>query len=185
MVGLANLLSSGVNGQLLAMRQTARSAAYSQKALVTGNSVNSSIDDPRSFFASSSLKKQSNDLNLLLDQINQSTRTIQMAQNALNSADAQVIRAREFVSEATTSINSNRGDISEAILANDPVLYYRFNEEGAATQVTNHGTAGTALVGRRDGGALANAGELSYATDSTSVYLDGVCLLYTSDAADD
>ncbi len=72
--------------QLTALRSTARLVDSVSARLASGLAVNSAIDDPQNFFASQSLGFRASDIARRLDGIQQSIRTLQEAQNGLDSA---------------------------------------------------------------------------------------------------
>ena len=78
-------LSAGVRQNLLSLQSTAALSGATQNRLATGKKVNSALDNPNNFFTSQALSARASDLNSLLDNIGQATKTIEAADKGITS----------------------------------------------------------------------------------------------------
>ena len=78
-------LSAGVRQNLLSLQNTADMMATTQNRLATGKKVNSALDNPSSFFTSSSLQSRASDMSALLDSMSNGVKTLEAADNGLKS----------------------------------------------------------------------------------------------------
>lgn len=173
MVGELNVLSASQNNQLFAIRQTQSSLANAQLRLSSGLRVNSALDNPQNFFTSLSLSSRASNLGRVLDNISQSITALQSAETSRQAVDNLVLQISSTTSEGLANIESNREDIGNIILADNPVVYYRLNETSGTT-ATNLGSGGAALNGTYNGGVTLNAGGLSFNLSDYSASFDGL-----------
>ncbi len=172
MVTNTSILSAGQKSQLFAIQQTSRSLAVSQNRVATGRDVNSALDNPQNYFASLSLTSRASDLNRTLDGISKSISTLNNAENARNALGNLISQAQSQTQDALASLQVNSQDLGSLILADDPVIYYRLNEESGNT-ATNLGNGGAALNGTYAGGFELNSGALTLSLDNASARFDG------------
>jgi len=170
-LGTGNILSPALNKQLVALQQTARQFDATQLQLSTGKRVNFAIDNPQNFFESLSLSQRAGDLSRLLDGISQSIRTVQTTENALEGIRSLVDQAEFTAREGKATLLAEQENISDVILENDPLVYYKLNEDSGAI-VNNSGTDSN-IIGQYFG-VDQEAGELHFSKDSGSVSFDGV-----------
>jgi flagellin-like hook-associated protein FlgL len=93
-------LSAGVRQNLLSLQNTAQLMSETQNRLATGKKVNSALDNPQSFFTSSSLSARASDLSSLLDSMATGIQTIQAANNGLTAITSLVTQLQATVSQA-------------------------------------------------------------------------------------
>ena len=93
-------LSAGVRQNLLSLQNTAQLMSETQNRLATGKKVNSALDNPQSFFTSSSLSARASDLSNLLDSMATGIQTIQAANNGLTAITSLVTQLQATVSQA-------------------------------------------------------------------------------------
>jgi flagellin-like hook-associated protein FlgL len=170
---VSNILTSSQNAQLFSIGQTQQQIDAVQSRLASGLRVTSALDNPQNFFTSRSLSQEASNLSRVLDGIGQSIRTIQETENGLSGLRNIVQQAGDLLNEARETINNNRGDVGELILADDPVIYYRFDETNG-TVANNLGSGGTALNGIYQSGVTQNSGELHLGINNSSARFDGV-----------
>lgn len=146
-----SILPPSLSRQVTALQATARTLDDVQLKLATGLRVNSAIDDPQNFFASASLQNRAADLSRLLDGINQSIRTVELASEGLRATERIIDQAEAFVenvrddfiagnppdiiNDETTLLTTQVNDI----LAADPTAIHL----GGGIIVQQFNTAGT------------------------------------------
>jgi flagellin-like hook-associated protein FlgL len=172
MVTNTSILSAGQKSQLFAIQQTSRSLVQSQNRIATGKDVNSPIDNPQNYFSALSLTSRASDLNRTLDGISKSISTLNNAESARNTLNQLISQAQSQTQDALASLQNDSEDLGNLILADDPVIYYRLNEESGTT-ATNLGNGGAALNGTYAGGFELNTGALTLSLDNASARFDG------------
>lgn len=102
------VLTAALRNNLLSLKGTQGAIDQTQLRLATGLKVNSALDNPQSFFASSALNNRASDLQRLLDGIGQSTQVIKAADNGvsaltnlLNQADSIVQSAQDVLAQGS------------------------------------------------------------------------------------
>ncbi len=80
-------LTASVRSNLSALQNTATLIADTQERLATGNKVNSALDNPNSYFTSTSLNSRASDLSNLQDDIGQSVSTLEAADKGIEAID--------------------------------------------------------------------------------------------------
>jgi flagellin-like hook-associated protein FlgL len=93
-------LSAGVRQNLLALQNTAALMATTQQRLATGKKVNSALDNPGNFFTSVSLQARAGDLSNLLDSMGNGIKTLEAADNGIQSIIKTVESMRSLVLQA-------------------------------------------------------------------------------------
>ena len=83
-------LSSSIRQNLLSLQNTTRLLDLTSNRLSTGLKVNSSLDDPSSFFAARSLTNRANDLNNRKDGIGQAISLLQSTDKSLTALTSLV-----------------------------------------------------------------------------------------------
>lgn len=169
--GVDNILSPALGQQLIALQRTAREVDAATIRISTGKRVNSALDNPQNFFTSLSLQSQASDLGRLLDGISQSIRTIQVAENGLRTLEYTIDLAEFTAREAKATLLAEQQNVSDVILEDDPLVYYRLDETSGAI-VNNSGTDPT-ILGQYLGGVTLDTGPLHFSEDSGSVSFDG------------
>ncbi|MGE0751033.1 MAG: flagellin [Variibacter sp.] len=118
-------LSAGVRQNLLALQNTASLLSTTQNRLATGKKVNSALDNPTSFFTSSSLSARASDLSGILDSMSNGIQTLQAANNGLTaitktveSMQATINQARQDASFKSTSFTIDATAIGTSTVKN-------------------------------------------------------------------
>ncbi len=173
MVREINILSASQSAILNSIQATERSIGDLQNQLATGKRVNSAFDNPQNFFAAKALNNRAGDLSRLLDGIGQSIRTVQLADSGLEALGRLVDQAEAVTDEARQSLLAQTSDLQNQILADEPVVYYRFDDP-STTAVTNLGTAAPALNGTKAGGAPVDGEALYFGSTGSSFTFDGI-----------
>jgi len=152
------LLSSGQRNVINAIKRTATSANITQLSLATGKEVNSALDGPQNFFSSQSLFKESGDLNKILDGISTSIRTIQEANNGIETMLKIIDQAEAVVNEGLIKLFPRTDEIPDAeaiqyIIDKNPEKAYFAGTNNFYTNTTDFATwyeasarAGTAVL---------------------------------------
>jgi len=157
------VLSAAQRSTLAAIGNAQRSVDSVTARLASGLRVDSAIDDPQNFFTAQGLRNRASDFNRLLDGIGQNIRTVEAAISGVEATSQLLDQAESIVIESRTTLASggpnstsggtlNTTPLSEQILADDPVAYYRLNDLSGPAQ--NLGTVGTPINGRFEGGTL-------------------------------
>jgi flagellin-like hook-associated protein FlgL len=165
------LLSAGVRQNLLSLQTTATLTATTQNRLATGKKVNSALDNPSSFFTSSSLQSRAGDLSALLDGMANGIQTLQAASNGLSSITTTVQSMQSTLRQARQdkSFQSVSFDLSASIgtttakslsfsggsIGTAPVTVALNSLATTATSATLTGTGGFTGAGATLGGAPA------------------------------
>lgn len=92
-------ISSAQRNVLLAINQTSRAFGSNQLALASGKDVNSALDNPQNFFQAQSLFFRAGDLSKVMDNISQSIRTIEEANNGIEAKLKLIDTAEALVRE--------------------------------------------------------------------------------------
>lgn len=142
-----------------------------QLRLASGLQVNSAIDNPQRFFTSFNLKNRAADLTRLLDGIGQSIRTVQEADHGIKALQKIIELTEAKTLEGLQTLRAGREDLSDIILADDPVAYWRLDET-TGNVAENLGTAGTSIDGTYAGGTTLNQDPL-YFGGRNSASFDG------------
>ena len=93
-------LSAGVRQNLLALQSTANLLSTTQNRLATGKKVNSALDNPTSFFTSSSLSARASDLSAILDSMSNGISTLKAADNGMTSITSVVNSMQATINQA-------------------------------------------------------------------------------------
>ncbi len=143
------VLTSALRTNLQSLQNTQRLIDETQLKLATGLKVNSSLDNPQNFFAAQNLDNRAGDLNRLLDGIGQSIRTIEQADNGIESLTKLVEQAESIATSALESTNSAAESTSitgnvdltdfevDAAYNGDTVTFTATNEQGQAVALTD------------------------------------------------
>jgi len=138
-------LSAGVRQNLLSLQNTADMMATTQNRLATGKKVNSALDNPSSFFTSSSLQSRASDMSALLDSMSNGVKTLEAADNGLKSItktlesmQSTLRQARQDKSFATKSYTLDTAALTAATVDT--------NAEAGKVSFTG-GAVGTTAVG--------------------------------------
>jgi len=100
------VLTSALRTNLQSLQNTQRLIDETQLKLATGLKVNSALDNPQNFFAAQNLDNRAGDLNRLLDGIGQSVRTIEQADNGIESLTKLVEQAESIATSALEATSS-------------------------------------------------------------------------------
>ena len=93
-------LSSSIRQNLLSLQNTTRLLDLTSNRLSTGLKVNSSLDNPASFFAARSLTNRASDLNSRKDGIGQGISLLQSTDKSITAITSLVEQAKAKVTEA-------------------------------------------------------------------------------------
>ncbi|MCB9991189.1 MAG: hypothetical protein H6867_07385 [Rhodospirillales bacterium] len=141
-----NILDPSRRAQLTAIQRTQSAVDLTQLRLATGNKVNSAIDNPQNFFTARALGHRSDDLLRLLDQIGQNIQVIKAADNALKVTEVLLNQAEALMNDVAIDLTTNQQNLSDIILADAPVAYWRLNET-SGNVAENLGSGGAAING--------------------------------------
>lgn len=161
MVGsVGNILSPTLAKQLIAIQRSQRAVDNTTLRLATGLKVNSALENPASFFEAKDLQNRAKDLTRLKDQITTSLRTIETAENGVKGILKLLDQAEAVVKETQTELASGLAYpdlsfvqeeseiieqapfLSDLIIADAPIAYYRLNETAGITAVNSTPTPG-------------------------------------------
>jgi flagellin-like hook-associated protein FlgL len=78
-------LNSAVRSNLRTLQSTTDLMSRTEERLSTGKKVNSSFDNPSSFFTAQALDRRASDLNNLLDSVGNSVKTLEAADNGIKA----------------------------------------------------------------------------------------------------
>jgi flagellin len=180
------LLSAGVRQNLLSLQTTATLTATTQNRLATGKKVNSALDNPSSFFTSSSLQSRAGDLSALLDGMANGIQTLQAASNGLSSITTTVQSMQSTLRQARQdkSFQSVSFDLNATTIGTTTAKSLSFSggSIGAtpvtvalntlATAATPGSSTSATVPGTYTGGTLSiNGTNLTIANDTTAANL--------------
>ena len=119
------VLSAGVRQNLLSLQKTADQMSITQNRLATGKKVNTALDNPTNFFASSALQSRAGDFSALLDSMSIGIKTLEAADNGITaitntieSMQSTLRQARQDRSFQTKSYTIDPTAIGTASLKN-------------------------------------------------------------------
>ena len=174
------ILSAGVRQNLLSLQNTAALSALTQNRLATGKKVNSALDNPTSFFTSSSLQDRAGDLNALLDSIGQAQQTLKAADQGLTSLTQLVQSAKSI---ATQAQQSAKGTVNYTNITGTVALAADTTQvTSTAASIVTAGTVSVQATATLDVSALVAAGAAADG-QTLSLSLNGVTKTYTFDHA--
>lgn len=125
MVGTTgNILNAIQQGQLTVLQRTARKMDELQLRLATGRDVNSAIDNPNNFFTALALDNKALDLQRLLDGINQSIKTTELAQHGLAAMQDILDTAESFLLDYEEDFLAGEVQLTET---QDDSVFLQFN----------------------------------------------------------
>ncbi len=179
------VLSSASRTTVLSLQRTERQLDVTTLRLATGKKVNSALDNPQNFFASTALSEGASDYQRRLDGIGQNARTIQEAligvdaiSDLIDQGEAVVTEARENLllgiddpAVYEEEINTSPPSLSSQILAASPDVYFRLNDGGGIA--VDSGTGG-GVAATYANGAASGAPALYTNGGTTSATFDGV-----------
>jgi flagellin-like hook-associated protein FlgL len=105
-------LSSSIRQNLLSLQNTTRLLDLTSNRLSTGLKVNSSLDNPASFFAARSLTNRASDLNSRKDGIGQGISLLQSTDKSITAITSLVEQAKAKVTEADEAATAGISTIS-------------------------------------------------------------------------
>jgi len=113
------VLSASVRQNLLSLQSTAALLATTQNDLATGNSVNSALDNPSSYFTAQSLNNRASDIGNLLDGIGNGVQVLQAANTGITSLQSLVSNAQSIANQVLqTSVGySTKSSVTAAAVA--------------------------------------------------------------------
>jgi flagellin-like hook-associated protein FlgL len=172
------ILSAGVRQNLLSLQNTAGLAALTQNRLATGKKVNSALDNPTSFFTSSSLQDRAGDLNTLLDAIGQAQQTLAAADQGLTSLTQLVQSAKSI---ATQALQATKGTVNYTNITGSVTLAADTTQiTSTAASVATAGVVSVQATATLDVSALVAAGAAADG-QTLSLSFNGVNKTYTFD----
>ena len=101
-------LSASVRTNLLSLGSTLDSMSKTQSRLVTGNRINSALDDPTTYFAAKSLSNRASDLTDRKNQIDQGISVIGSATNGASAIESTLTKMKGIVKSAATADSATR-----------------------------------------------------------------------------
>ncbi len=107
---IGNILTGARKSQLTAIQSTQRSINKAELKLASGNEVNSALDNAQNFFGARALNNRASDLTRLLDNINQSIRSIQEADQGVEAILKLIDQAEALLIEAKNELYSTTSD---------------------------------------------------------------------------
>jgi flagellin len=99
-------LTSGMRANLISLQGTVDLLNKTQQRLSTGKKVNSALDDPTSYFASTSLNSLASDLSSRKDQMSNAVQVIDAANNGITGITALIESAKGIANSALSSNNT-------------------------------------------------------------------------------
>ncbi|MBU0860236.1 MAG: hypothetical protein KJ667_09890, partial [Alphaproteobacteria bacterium] len=149
------VLPSAIGRTLTAIQRTQTVVDRLSNVMATGKKVATVLDNPQNYFAARALDHRASDLGRVLDGIERSISTVQMAINGvealthlLNQADTIVGESQQmlFAGEVDPDlfefeVDNTPPSLSSQILADNPVGYWRLNETAGGTAL-NLGSGG-------------------------------------------
>jgi flagellin-like hook-associated protein FlgL len=177
-------LSAGVRQNLLALQNTASLLSTTQNRLATGKKVNSALDNPTSFFTSSSLSARASDLSGILDSMSNGIQTLQAANNGLTaitktveSMQATINQARQDASFKSTSFTVDATAIGTSTVKNLSISGGAVGTTAVDIALNTAGTAATA------GSATSGTVPATYAAGTLSINGTDVSITANTNAA--
>lgn len=135
------VIGAAMKSTLTSIQRTRERVDQASLRLSTGLKVNSALDQPQNFFQASYLQNTANDYSKLLDNMNLGVRTIQNAITGVETINNLLELAENKALEAKRALEQTGSALPDAILANDPVGYFRLNDADQAEAV-NLGSLG-------------------------------------------
>lgn len=181
------VLSTALKSTLSSITKSARVIDTITERLATGLKVNSALDDPQNFFSALALRHSAHDHENLLDDIDQSIRTIEQAVHGANAIEDLIDQAQSIAQDSKEQLAAGEESlqlfsedfdisppsISTLIQQDTPDVYYRLNETGGP--IIDYGSGASGPVSASySGGPFANAEALYTNGPAPSVEFDGI-----------
>ena len=160
-------LNSAVRSNLRTLQSTTDLMNRTENRLSTGKKVNSALDNPSSFFTAQSLDRRSSDLSNLLDNVSNSVKTIEAADNGISAISDLVTQMKSVARSAqqsTSAVSTKAGFTSSAITG---ATETNLIGTGTAAVATTLSGVGAVATGAYTGGTLSiNGTDVTIADDS-------------------
>ncbi len=132
-------LTASMRSNLLSLQNTQSLMDATQERLSTGQSINSALDNPSSYYTSQSLTNRAGDLNMLLDSMGQGISTIKAANEGIESITEFVEQAKAIANqardEANTIASSTGNYTSDDVSAGDITISVTYDGETKTSNV--------------------------------------------------
>ena len=146
-------LTASMRSNLLSLQNTQSLMDATQNRLSTGQSINSALDNPSSYYTSQSLTNRAGDLNMLLDSMGQGISTIKAANEGIESITELVEQAKAIANQARDEANTianTTGNYDNTLVSDTTTftLSVTYNGETKTTTVTSPASQadGTAMA---------------------------------------
>lgn len=168
----STVLGATVKSTLTSIQRSREAVDRTSERLATGLKVNRPTDQPQNFFTAGGLNQTANKFNKLLDKMGLGVQTIQQAligvntiENILNLAEIKALEAKETLEKTASAL-------PDAILANEPVAYFRLNDSNGPI-AANLGSLGAGHISTYEGGVGQGKEILFYGAGGLAAKFDG------------
>ena len=155
------ILSASARGTLNSINRSQKTIDDVSLRLSTGKKVNSVLDDSFNFFNANYLSNTATDYSRLLDGLSMATRTLQNALSGIEAINEILDLAEIKATEAKEALEATGSALTNAILDDAPVGYFRLNDVATGTAL-NLGTLGAGGDGTVTGNVTAGNEILFY-----------------------
>ncbi len=178
------VIGAAMKSTLTSIQRAREDVEKTSLRLSTGLKVNSALDQPRNFFQASYLQSTANDYSKLLDNMNLGVRTIQNAITGIETVENLLQLAENKALEAKRALEQTSSALPDAILANDPVGYFRLNDADEPN-AANLGSLGAGGNGVYTNGVTQGEEILFYGAGGLPARFDGSSGQYIAIPNDD
>ncbi len=166
------VVGAAIKSTLTSIQRSRERLDATSERLATGLKVNRPIDQPQNFFQASYLQNTATDYTKLLDKMALGVRTIQNAITGVETIESILRLAENKALEAKRELEQTSSALPDAILANEPVGYFRLNDANEAEAV-NLGTLGAGGNGVYTNGVTQGDEILFYGAGGLPAKFDG------------
>ena len=153
-------LTASMRSNLLSLQNTQSLMDTTQERLSTGKKVNSALDNPTSYYTSTSLTNRASDLSALLDSMGQGIQTIKAANEGIEAITSFVQQAKAVANGARDEANKTVESTGTFAAPADGNLSLKIGDETVNVAVTAAGTTDVEKLATAMNTAIQNNAEL-------------------------
>ncbi len=167
------VIGNSVRNIINSIGQAQRNADDVSSRLASGRRVNSPTDQPTNFFTAQGLNQTANNYNRILDGLSQTIRTVEGAFAGIEAIENMLELAETKALEVQRSLEQTSSALPDAILANDPIGYFRL-DDAAEANAANLGSLGEGGNGVNQNGVTQGEEILFYGAGGLPARFNGV-----------
>lgn len=166
------VIGATMKSTITSIQRARENVDRASERLATGKKVNSALDQPQNFFTASALNFQATSYNKLLDKMGLGIQTLKEAMHGVEALEKLLNLAEIKAVEAKETLEKTSSALPKAILADNPVGYFRLNDSDAPV-AANLGSLGAGGDGIYTNGVGQSKEILFYGAGGNAATFDG------------